>query len=142
MSITQIEGLDTVPELEVAREGQYRLRVTATEDARSKSDDKDMFKITLRIVEGLTDSLPEGVEFKPINDWMIYSDETLDLSDREHKERHNGRLRRISNFIKALGLEVTATPDPTDWIGREATASLGIETSTEYGDKNRVNRWL
>ncbi len=57
----------------------------------------------------------------------------------DSEETIDSLARNVQNFLKAFGINDT---DINTWIGKKAYAILEIEHSEEYGDSNRVRRFV
>ena len=57
-------------------------------------------------------------------------------------KRFARELYKFKNFAAAIGLDYTQPFDWEELIGRECWVILGIQKDEEFGDKNRVTKYL
>jgi hypothetical protein len=62
-------------------------------------------------------------------------------TEADDPKKAANRKRAIKYFGQAFGIPLTGRVDFEKYLGREATAILGVETD-DYGEKNRVKRWV
>jgi len=55
-------------------------------------------------------------------------------------KRLNNTKYKLKNFMDAFKLEYAS--DPTDWVGSEGWAILGVENNEQYGDQNYVKKFV
>lgn len=120
-------SFDNVVEYEARPEGEYEVRI---EDIEQKTGDKGTYiRATLMIV---------GDDFaKTISHVMMLPGQADDARKR------NNRLLAIQRFYAAFGVDYKNGPvNISDLPGLTAWAILGLESSDQYGDQNRVKRWV
>ena len=121
-------NLQDVPELNALPEGEYELRILACE-VKTSAAGNPMVSISM--------DCPAEVTSKGIHHTLMLPT----AADDEKKK--NGRLRGLKGFCDAFGIDYSngITLDESV-VGLTGWAILGIESSEEYGDQNRVRRFV
>lgn len=57
-------------------------------------------------------------------------------------KRFNRAAFALRTFFEAFGLDPSSPGDPEEWKGLEAWAVLDIEKDDEFGDRNRIKRFV
>ena len=120
-------NLDAVPEESTLPQGEYEVKILSAKSKDSKAG-KPMLEIALGF-PGEPDArscfhyitLPaEGDEDKPIN----------------------GKLRRLKGFYEAFGIDYSSPVDMDTIVGETAYAIITEEEDEQYGNSNRVKRFM
>ena len=78
-----------------------------------------------------------GEEFtKSINHPLFYPKEGDD------KEQQNNSLLNIRRFFEAFDINGDDRRDPASWQGLSALAILKLTSTDNWGDQNKVSKWL
>jgi hypothetical protein len=111
----------------------------------------------LRIVDVKTDpSTPDGLpRDKNGNSYLLPRFEILDEPtakdftrfiglphDSMDAKKKNSSGFMLKTFLQAFDLEQSALVDPSDMIGAEGWAILGIEDTEQYGEQNYVKKFI
>ena len=123
-------NLNDVPELEVLADGEYELRVTGAE-LKSYSNAKGA---------GQFISLSFDCPAEP-NSKGIYHTLFLPNPGDDEKKRNNA-LRSIKYFCDAFGVDYSQGIDIEGLVGVTGWAILKTESSEDYGDQNRIRRFV
>jgi hypothetical protein len=125
MSLLDLNVNDAV-DLEAMAEGEYPLRIVAAEMQRSKKGNQ-MLMVRFEIIDE-----PHS---KDINHYLLFP------SDEDDAKRKNQRLLAFKNFYKAFGVDASSPVDVDELVGLEGTAFLGVDSSDEYGEQNRIKKF-
>jgi hypothetical protein len=131
------ENLDEGKPLGAAPEGEYRVRIK-----NWKSDDDG--KVVLENAAGnpyLMPQLeitnhPDSATFKDFYHYLGLPNEDMDM-----KKRNNARYA-MAEFFKAFGIDYSQPIDPEATIGREADAIIVVQDDKEYGEGNKVKKFI
>ena len=121
------------------------------DDAHEPTTLKDGAEALLRIIEVSKSTRPEtNTEYytirfevpdepfsKDITDWF-------DLPSRsmEPKRLNTARLK-MRNFMECFNIDRTRPTDPTeDWISCEGWCILSLRSSEQYGEQNRISKFV
>lgn len=120
--------LGNVPELNALPDGEYELRILACEVKNSQAGNP-MVSISFDV--------PAEVTSKGIHHTLMLPTQADD------EKKRNGRLRGLKGFCDAFRIDYQngITLDESV-VGLTGWAILGIESSEEYGDQNRVRRFV
>lgn len=128
-------NLNNVPELSALPDGQeYELRILECEVKNSavKSDGTGGNPMVITRFD-----VPSEPNSKGITHVMMLPTQADD------EKKHNGRLRSLKMFCDAFGIEYgSGISLGEEVVGRTGWAILGIEDSPEYGEQNRVRRFI
>lgn len=117
-------------ELEAVEAGEYELTILSAELKDSaKQPGKQMIELAFKIEGG-------PVNAKTLREWLHIP--TAD--DDEGKK--NSKLLRIKNFCECFDYDPSNGLETEDLIGLSGKCILGVESSDEYGDQNRIRRFL
>jgi hypothetical protein len=120
--------LQNVPELEVLPEGEYELRILACEVKTSQAGNP-MVSLSL--------DCPAEPNSKGIHHTIMLP------TDADDEKKRNGRLRSLKGFCEAFGINTVGGITLDDSVvGNTGWAIIAIESSPEYGDQNRVRRFV
>jgi len=120
--------LDDVPDLSAVPEGEYRLRVEQAEVRTSQNTGGDYIYLSFGIVD-------EPDSFNVSHVLML-------PTDKDDDKTRSSRLRRIKQFVEAVGLDPAQPFEVEDLIGLECFAILREEEDEEYGVRNRIRRFV
>jgi len=100
----------------------------------------------------------EGISIKNDAQWYMpvfdvpsdplvieFNDFFWDLNEREQigEKQYQRLLNRFGSFVKAFGIDLSK---PFDWIDSlinlEGWVILGIQKDDDYGDKNKINKYV
>lgn len=105
------------PKTSVLPKGKYNVAIEAVEPKETKSGGKALnFKLS--------------VVGKKYNNFKLFDFINVQNASEAAQKIGLSRLKKIS--------ELTQSTDTTQMIGKKLTVSVGVETSEQYGDKNRV----
>lgn len=123
-------ALEGTPELKALEEDEYQVQVT---DAEIGTSDKTGGKYILLRLEVPTE--PESKDFTHV--LML---PTSDDTEKQVIKRKN----RLIEACEAFGYDYSAQGgiDVEALIGEKAWAQLGLEKDSEYGEQNRVRRFV
>lgn len=132
MSFLDIPDENALPEQAPVTAGEHELCIVATERRQGTSKDGapyDSISITLQA----TDSPDSKMIYHTL--WLPKDDDT--------NERKNQSLRKIRYFLQAFNLPLQVDLDNLDsWVGNNGFGIVSIEQDEEYGDKNKVKRFV
>lgn len=119
--------LKDIPEQEVVPPGEYTLRCVQAEVRQSRETGRQYLYVLYEI-DGYPNSFPVGhvIMFPTEND-----DELTRIR----------RLRSLKRFFEAHEIDLDQ-PDTDLLIGKEVQARLVVEEDEEYGERNRIRRFL
>ena len=81
--------------------------------------------------------VPTEVYSKDITDWLDIPSLKLDA------KRLNAARQKMMVFLQAFSIDTSRPFDPTeDWVGQEGWAILSLSKSEQYGEQNRVSKYL
>jgi hypothetical protein len=122
--------LETVPPQHAVPAGEHLLTLVDCEVRQQKAD-KGSGKFIIAQLEVSSD--PDA---KLISHVMMLPA----ASDKERKVKN--RLRNIGDFYKTFSIPSSGPVKFSDYLGNQGWATLTIENSTEYGDQNRIGRFI
>lgn len=137
MSLLDFNTAD-IPDLAALPAGAHQLEVISAEVRKQKPEKGSSNFLYLRLVP------TEDPNAKDIG-------HTLMLPDANKDEReNNNRLRRLKEFFQAFGVQLPLEYDADDngcgrvetMTGLTGMAVLALEENEEYGEQNRVTRFL
>ena len=120
------------------------------DDAQEPYALKDGSEVTLRIIDVRHDKRTDSSEYytirmevpsepfsKEITAWLNIPSRNLDakrLNDAQHK---------MKAFMQCFSIDISALTDPLeDWPGQEGWAILSLSKSDQYGEQNRVAKYI
>ena len=121
------------------------------DDSHEPTTLKDGTEAQLRIIEvtrgtsKFTNSTQYTVRFevpgepfsKDIADWFDEPTRGMD------PKRLNDARQKMKNFMDCFGIDRTRPSDPTeDWVGAEGWCILSLRVSEQYGDQNRISKFV
>ncbi len=111
--------------------GEYELSVISAElkDSKNKPG-AQMIEINFRI-EGEDAALA-----KTVRDWLH-----IPAADDDEATK-NRKLLRLNNFCKCFDYDPSSGIETEDFAGLMGKCILSLETSEEFGDQNRIRRYL
>lgn len=112
-------AIDDLPDSDAVPAGRYRLRIDEVSEPKSDKNDVDFVKIKFVITSG------EFVNRK-------VSENYVPLAGRSTLKK----ILRASNF---KGAKLASTDE---LIGLELEAVLGVENSEDFGEQNRIRKYL
>lgn len=111
--------------------GDYTLRIVSAEKVATRKDpNKFQVALAFRVMNA-----PEGENPAIVRDWLQLPNETDDA------EIVNRKKLSFKRFYEAFDIDASGPVDIREWIDKEAEATLKLESSSEYGDQNRVARY-
>lgn len=116
---------DNVPDLTLLEPGDYQFSVDSAQ-LKQSSTGKDMIELILVPVSEPT--------AQAVYEYLI-----LPAEDDDERKK-NGKLRRIKDFTRAFSV-----PNPNDvatWTGATGWAIVGVQSDPQYGDKNRIQKYV
>jgi len=120
-------NFDDVVEYEAVEPGEYQLRI---EDIEQTAGDKGPYIKTRLCIVGNDTA-------KDISHVMMLPQQSDDFKKR------NNRMLAIRNFYDAFGIDYKSGPvNLADTVGSTGWAMLKLESSDDFGDQNRVRRWV
>jgi hypothetical protein len=129
MSFIDIPDLDNLPELEAVAAGEYQLKIQKAEVKQ-----QDPAKGNSQFLSLSFEILSDNPNVKNVSHVIMLPNNSVD--DKENYSRK----RRIKAFIEAFKIGM---PFEADQLGGETGwALLSLETSDEYGDQNRVKKFV
>lgn len=128
MTVVDI-NVDDVQELEVLNPGEYQVRIDNAEIRESDNPNFDKY-LLLRLVP---DEHPNA---KSISHVIM-----LPCSQMDEREVMN-RKRDIKNFVEAFNYNASNGINDEELVGLTGWALLGVENDDEYGEQNRVRRFV
>lgn len=121
-------NLEDTPELEALEEGEYKVQINKAEVGESSTGSGKYLLLRLEV--------PTEPTSKGFTDVMM-------LDDPSQDEKTNiRRLNRLKRALKAYGYDFSSGIETEDLEGLEAWAYLKVEESPEYGEQNRVARYV
>ncbi len=121
------------------------------EDSHEPVTLKDGAEALLRIIEITKSTRPEtGTEYytvrleipsepfsKDVTDWFDIPARSMDA------KRLNTAKQKMLHFMECFNIDRSRPSDPTeDWIGYEGWCILSLRTSEQYGDQNRISKFV
>ena len=128
MSFIDVKPNDA-KELEVVPDGEYELAVISAELAESKSKPGQQ-QIALSF------SIQGVVNAPVVRHWL----QLPHASDDDATT--NRKLLRLKQFCDAFDYDASNGLDTEDLTGLTGTALLSVENNEEYGDQNRIKRFV
>lgn len=131
------ENLDGARDLMAADEGEYRVRIKdwKTDDdgkiVKLNDDDKPFIMPILEIVNH-----PDADYFKDFTHFLWLPDSWMD-SKKKNKASFD-----LREFLNAFGIDYHQKIDPESTIGAEADAYLIMTDDDQYGEQNRVKKFV
>jgi len=122
MSILELAQRD-VPDLAAVAEGEYGVEISSARAAQYKSG-RMGYDVLLKIDAPNAQRVMHRV-FLPM--------------EGDDKEKEDNFIRNVKRFVEAFKI---VSDEPEDWVGASTWAILGVETTEEYGDQNRVRRFV
>lgn len=119
-----------VPELTVLEDGEHKLRILSCEVKNSKKGDP---MVALRFDD------PSEPNAKDFNHFIM-----LPASGDDEKKKNN-KLRQLKEFCDCFSIERSARGidlNESEVVGLEGWALVGTENTPEYGDQNKVRRFI
>jgi len=117
-----------VPEPQAVAAGEYVIRIIRAEvKARTKGPGTML---------ALTFDLPGEGDTKLVNHWLMFPDTA------EDEISENRVLRNLKAFGEAFDVDFEAGIEVDELLRKEGKAILSVETSDEYGEQNRIKRFL
>jgi len=117
-------NLEDVPDLEILPDDEYRLEVIRAETKQDKNGNPGL-KLTLK---------SDRANTRLIGHWISLPGENDD------EEQSNNKLRRLIPFVNAFGIK--KHDEDEDLIGTSGFCLLATEDDPEYGQSNRVTRFV
>lgn len=121
-------SLEDVPELEALEEGEYQVQITSAEIGES---DKTGGKYVMLRLE-----VPAVAESKDFTHVLMLP------ADGDSEKQKIKRLNRLKEAMQAFGYDYSNGIETEELVGLEAWAYLMVEESAEYGEQNRVRRFV
>ncbi len=116
-----------VPDLGVVEEDDWQVTCVGTE---MKSGDKGPYALLRLKIEGATD-------VKRVTHVMMFPGPDSDV------DQTNNRLRSLRVACQAFGVPFTKKGfNLEDFVGQSAWARLTVENDPDYGESNRVRRFI
>lgn len=122
--------LDTIPPQHAVPAGEHLLTLVDCE-VRQQKPEKGSGKFIIAQLEVSND--PDA---KLITQVMMLPS----TADKERKVKN--RLRNIGDFYKTFSIPSSGPVRFSDYLGNQGWATLTIENSTEYGDQNKIGRFI
>lgn len=123
-------NLDDVPEQHAVPAGEYQLLLASCE-VRDQKPEKGTGRFIMATFEVVDD--PDA---KLITHVMM-----LPAADDPDRKKNN-RLRNIGDFFKTFGIPSRGAVNLAAYEGNTGWAILSIEDGGEYGEQNRVKRFI
>lgn len=121
-------NLDDIPPQHAAPEGEYRLILSDVEIGESEKTGGRYIRATLEIADDPDAKLISHIMMLPASD------------DKERKRKN--RLRAIGDFYKAFGIPSSGVVKLDQYLGNQGFAILRIDDDKEYGEQNRIRRFV
>lgn len=119
-------NLADVPDEVTVEPGEHQLVVTKATERDSK-ENHPMIEVFFNVIEN-----PDA---KMIAHYFM-------LPEKGNKNNNN-RLRSLKSFVVACKLDLSASINvEEDFKGKEVYAILKLESSDEYGEQNRISRFV
>ena len=100
-------------------------------DVRFDTRDDNSSYYTIRM------EVPSEPFSKEITDWLNVPNRELDA------KRLNVARRRMLHFMQCFSIDTTQLSDPLeDWPGQEGWAILNLSKSDQYGEQNRITKYI
>jgi hypothetical protein len=120
------EDLENVQEERPVPEGEYALRIVATEETRTKADDRDMIVVTIAIED------PQYPDASPFRHWCV-------LPNEDDKVKENGRTakmfyRNMKRFLHLFGIPYDFE-SPEEWQGATCMSYVKLGTNPDSGQE-------
>ena len=123
-------NLDEVPAQHAVPEGEYQLTLVTCEIKEQKPE-KGTGRFIMATLEIVSDP-----DTKLITHVMM-----LPAADDNERKRNN-RLRNIGDFFKCFGIPSSGPVNLAAFEGNTGWAILGVEDGGQYGEQNRVKRYI
>ena len=127
MSMLQFNVKD-VREPQPVAAGEYTVRIIRAEVKPRSNGQGTMLALTF--------DLPGEGDAKLVNHWLMFPDTATDEAST------NRVLRNLKAFGEAFDVDFEAGIEVDELLRKEGKAILSVETSEEYGEQNRVKRFL
>lgn len=121
-------SLKDVPELEALEEGEYQIQITSAEVGESDTTGGKYLLLRCEVP-----AIPESKDFTHV---------LMLPADGDSEKQRIKRLNRLKEAMEAFGYDHSKGIETEDLVGSEAWAFLTIEESPEYGEQNRVRRFV
>ncbi len=127
MSMLQFNVKD-VREPQPVAAGEYTVRIVRAEVKPRSNGQGTMLALTF--------DLPGEGDARLVNHWLMFPDTATDEAST------NRVLRNLKAFGEAFDVDFEAGIEVDELLRKEGKAILSVETSEEYGEQNRVKRFL
>ena len=117
-------NLEDVPELKAVAPGEYSLTIINVEEKVDKNGNPGIL-VMMKIADE---------EAKSVTTWLSLP------GDDDEVEVKNRKLRNLKRFLECFSL--TLPLEVSDMVGSEGWAILRLEDDEEYGEQNRIKRFL
>ena len=121
-------NFDEVFEPKALTQGEYQLRVIDAGVKTSSKGKGDYLGVRLEVMNEPTAKTIQHVMMLP--------------SSNDDIKKKNNRLFAIQSFIKACGMDPGANFNPEQLVGSTCWAILTEEADPEYGNQNRVRKFV
>lgn len=108
--------------------GEYVIRIIRAEVKPRSNGQGTMLALTF--------DLPGEGDARLVNHWLMFPDTATD------EAQENRVLRNLKAFGEAFDVDFEAGIEVDELLRKEGKAILSVETSEEYGEQNRVKRFL
>jgi hypothetical protein len=122
--------LDTVPEQAAVPAGEYQLTLVSAEirDQKPEKGTGKFIQATFEVVDAPDSKLLNHIMMLPGKD--------------DAPRKGQNRLRAIGDFFKAFGIPSSGPVNLDGYSGHTGWAILSVEDGGEYGEQNRVKRFI
>ena len=131
------ENMEDVVEPKAVDEGEYTVKLvdwvsdSAGNVIKKNTNDNPFIMPVLEIIE-----CEEALFAKTLSHYLPLTHENMS------KKEKNETLWRLREFFEAFGTDYTQRIDFEDMIGKTADALLTVQDDAEYGEQNRVKRFI
>lgn len=129
--VTIVEGIDVnVPDPEAVEAGTYELRLIGADIRKQKPEKGQGRFIFARF------AIVGEQSAKSVTNVMMFP-------DGKDEDRDYMNKLTIRRFYDAFGVDYSGSDvDLADGKGNTHWAILGVETNPQYGDQNKIQRWV
>lgn len=130
LDLTQYGNIDDIPAQHAVAEGEYHLLLVSAEikDQKPEKGSGRFLQATMEVMDDPNAKLISHVMMLP--------------SEDDNDRKKNNRLRAIGDFLKAFSIPSSGSVNFAQYEGNMGWAVLRVETSDDYGDQNKIRRFI
>ena len=119
--------MDDIPDQHTVEPGEYQVTLRKIEEKISKKGDPMLESLFV---------IADDADAKPIFHYTMLPAESDDDS------QVNNKLRRLKEYLQALGADTSGSIETTALVGESCFAILKEEDDIEFGKRNSISRFI